>query len=73
MEIEGFKFLINGIRGAYIVDCPVNLKAVVVYDYDQIIQLMVSGQHGSLPYLAFLNLSVTQQGIGCLLYTSRGV
>ena len=41
----------------------VNPQSVVIHDYYQIIQLTRSGKHGCLPHLAFLNFSVSQEGI----------
>ena len=63
MEVECFEFLINRIRGAYLVDRSVDLQAVVVNDNHKVVQLVEAGKHGCFPDLSFFDLSVSQERI----------
>ena len=44
-------------------DGAVDLQAVVVDDHAEVIELLVAGEHGSLPDLALLALAIAQQGV----------
>ena len=61
MEIERLKFLIDRVWRVYFINRAINLKIVVIYDYYQVVQLSVSRKHSCLPYLTFLNLTISEQ------------
>ena len=63
MEIECFEFLVDRVRRAYLVDRAVDLEAVVVNNYYQVVQLMETCEHGCFPYLSFFDFTVAQKGI----------
>ena len=63
MEIESFKFLVDRIRGAYICNVTIDLKSIVIYDHNQVVQFTEACEHSCLPHLAFLDLTITQQCI----------
>ena len=63
MEIKGFKFLINRIRRADLINRSVNLQVVVIYHNTKIVQLAEACEHSCLPYLSLFQFSVTQQGV----------
>ena len=67
MEIECLELLVNGIRGADVSNVAVDLQAVVVHDQHQVVQFSGACEHGSLPYLALLDLTVAQQGISAVI------
>ena len=60
MEIEGFKFLIDGIRTADIFYSTIDLQTIIVHDHAEIIQISGAGKHSCLPYLTFLDLTITK-------------
>ena len=61
MEIKRFELLIDWIRAVDFFQRAVDLKIVVVDDHAEVVKLLGSRKHGSFPYLAFLNLSVSEQ------------
>ena len=61
MEIECLELLIDRIRRAYLVDRSIDLQIIVIYHNTEVVQLTEACEHGCLPYLAFLDLTVTQQ------------
>ena len=63
MKVEGFELFVYGVGGADLVNRAVDLQPVIVHDDAQVIQFTESRQHGGLPYLAFLNLAVSQKGV----------
>ena len=71
MEIEGFKFFVNGIRGIDFLDSAVDLQIIVVHDHQQIIKLSVCCQHCGLPHLSFLDLTVSQKGIYAVVLSGK--
>ena len=63
MEAESPVFLIDRIRGVYFLQCSIDLQIIIVYDETEVVQFMVAGEHGRLPDLAFLELSVTEDRV----------
>ena len=63
MEVECTELISDWIRRVYFGNRSVNLQVVVVHDDAQVIQLTESCKHRSLPYLAFLDFTITKQGI----------
>ena len=61
MEIKCLKLLIDRVRRVNFCNCSVNLKIVIINDNNEIIQFSMCCQHGSLPYLTFLDLTVSEQ------------
>ena len=61
MEIECLELFINRIRRTYLIDGSVDLQVVVIYHNAEVVQLTEASEHSSLPYLSFLDLTVTQQ------------
>jgi hypothetical protein len=51
------------------VDTAVNLQAIVIDDSDEVIQVVVAGEHGRLPHLALLALAVAQQRVDAVAVT----
>ena len=60
VKIKCLKLLINRIRGIHLVDWTVNLEIIVIHDDHKVIKLPVRRKHGRLPYLPFLNLTVSK-------------
>lgn len=61
MEIKCLKLLIDRVRRVDFCNCSINLKIVIINDNNEIIQFSMCCQHGSLPYLTFLDLTVSEQ------------
>ena len=62
-EAEGLQLFRDGVGAHDLVDGAVDLKAVVVHDGAEIVQLVVGGEHQGLPDLTLLDLAVPQQGV----------
>ena len=60
---EGFELLVQRLGGHHVGGVTVDLQAVDVHKGAQVVQLVLGGGHGGLPYLAFGQLAVTQNGI----------
>ena len=71
MEVECLKLLVDRIRRVYFVDRSVDLEVVVVHDHYQVVQLLKACQHGCLPNLSFLNLTVSQKGVHTVIVTGK--
>ena len=63
METKSFQLIHNGIGAHDLCHIAVDLQAIVVHDDTQIIQLVVACEHAGFPNLAFLDLTVAQQGV----------
>ena len=63
MEIKCLKFLIDRIRRADFINFTINLKSVIVHDHYQVVQFTEACKHSRLPYLTFLNLTISQESI----------
>ena len=61
MEIKCFKFLVDRIWRINFCDRAVNLQIIVIHDHYKVVQFLMSSKHGSLPYLTFLDLTVSEQ------------
>ena len=47
---------------AYLLCIAVNLQAVAIDDCDQVVELVVRGEHRRLPNLAFLAFAIAEEG-----------
>ena len=61
--------------GAYVFNMAVDLKAVEVYHGNEVAELLVGGEGGSLPHLAFLGFAIAHNGehaVGKLVQLEAG-
>jgi len=73
MEVKCFKLLVDRIRRVDFLDRTVDLKIVIIYNHNQVVQLMAGCQHGCLPHLAFLDLTISEKcihSVVCVIHFS---
>ena len=63
IKIECFELVGDGIRRTYVFNLTVNLKSVVVYDYNKVVKFSVTCEHCSFPDLAFLDFTVAAKSV----------
>ena len=73
MEVKCLKLLVDRIRGINFLDRTVDLKIIIIYNHNQIVQLVAGCQHGCFPHLSFLDLTISKKcihSVVCLIHFS---